>query len=39
LLYDARDHSEVGMPDLAYVVVTLVFFAVAWGYALACDRV
>jgi len=26
------------MPDLAYVVVTLVFFAVAWGYALACER-
>jgi hypothetical protein len=26
------------MPDLAYVLATLVFFAVAWGYALVCDR-
>jgi hypothetical protein len=26
------------MADLAYVVATLVFFGVAWGYARACDR-
>jgi hypothetical protein len=26
------------MLDLAYVVTTLVFFGVAWAYALACDR-
>jgi hypothetical protein len=26
------------MADLVYVAVTLAFFAVAWAYARACDR-
>jgi len=27
------------MIDLVYVLVTVAFFAVAWAYARACDRV
>jgi hypothetical protein len=27
------------MADLAYVAATLIFFALAWAYARACDRV
>jgi hypothetical protein len=27
------------MADLAYVATTLIFFAIAWGYARACDRI
>jgi hypothetical protein len=30
---------EERMADLAYILATLAFFAVAWAYALACDRV
>jgi len=26
------------MADLAFIVVTVVFFAVAWAYAHGCDR-
>jgi len=26
------------MADLAYVLATLGFFGLAWGYALACER-
>jgi len=27
------------MADIAYLVMTLGFFAVAWAYARACDRI
>jgi len=27
------------MIDLAYVLATLAFFALAWAYARACDRI
>jgi len=27
------------MIDLAYVLVTVGFFALAWAYARACDRI
>jgi hypothetical protein len=27
------------MPDLVFVVVTLLFFAASWLYVRACDRV
>jgi hypothetical protein len=28
-----------GMIDLVYVLATFAFFAVAWAYARACDRI
>jgi hypothetical protein len=31
--------SAHGMADLAYVVATVAFFAVAWLYARACERI
>jgi hypothetical protein len=30
--------AEEAMADLAYVLGTLGFFALAWAYAVACDR-
>jgi hypothetical protein len=27
------------MADLVYVAVTVAFFALAWAYACACDRI
>jgi len=30
---------EDPMIDLAYVLATLAFFALAWAYARACDRI
>jgi hypothetical protein len=30
--------KEATMADLAYVLATLGFFGLAWGYALACER-
>jgi len=29
---------RMAMVDLAYVLGTLVFFAIAWFYAVACER-
>jgi hypothetical protein len=29
---------EEAMADLVFIGVTIVFFAVAWAYALGCDR-
>jgi len=31
-------HRRGPVPDLAYVLVSVAFFAVAWVYALACER-
>jgi hypothetical protein len=31
--------EETAMIDLVYVLATFAFFAVAWAYARACDRI
>jgi hypothetical protein len=30
--------EEEAVPDLAYVLTSVVFFGLAWAYALACER-
>jgi hypothetical protein len=32
------ESSEAAVPDLAYVVGTVLFFGLAFAYALACER-
>jgi hypothetical protein len=34
-----RVGAEARMIDLVYVAVPVAFFAVAWAYARACDRI
>jgi hypothetical protein len=37
-LANARRRRRVTMLDVVFVGATIVFFAIAWAYTLACDR-
>ena len=37
-LAESRFPRRNGMADLVFITVTVVFFGVAWAYALGCDR-